>query len=306
MKWFKHDSNAARDRKLQNVIIDYGMEGYGLYWYCVELIAERVDGNNLTFELEHDARIIANATKISEQRISEIMTYFVNQGLFENSDNTITCLKLAKRLDETTSKNPYVKQMLNEIKERGLVALKKPEASGSNPEGLRNDSGMSPEGLRPDKIRLDKIRKDNNSLVADESTTTEKNQKSKKFKYGSSDMKFAKAMYAKVLDVNAAAKEPNFEKWAHECRLMKEREKISLNEYWRVFLWANNDSFWKDQIQCPAKLRKQYPQLFGRIQNETAKTNANKSLPSQVANNSPRLAPHELAAQRARAAGVDI
>ncbi len=125
IKWFKHDSNASRDKKLQNVIIDYGMEGYGLYWYCVELVAEGVDGNNLTFELEHDARIISRSTGISEQRVNEIMRYFVGQNLFEEADNTISCLKLAKRLDETTSKNPQVKQLLSEMKKSGIVPAKK-------------------------------------------------------------------------------------------------------------------------------------------------------------------------------------
>ena len=30
MKWFKHDSDANLDAKLQNVLLDYGLEGYGL------------------------------------------------------------------------------------------------------------------------------------------------------------------------------------------------------------------------------------------------------------------------------------
>lgn len=107
------------------MIIDYGMEGYGLYWYCVELVAEGVGSNNLTFELEHDARIISRATGISEQRVNEIMRYFVDQKLFENNENTITCLKLAKRLDETTSKSPQVKQLLSEMKSSGILPPKK-------------------------------------------------------------------------------------------------------------------------------------------------------------------------------------
>ena len=44
------------DAKLQEVLLDYGLEGYGLYWYCIELIAQRVTTNNLTFELEHDVK----------------------------------------------------------------------------------------------------------------------------------------------------------------------------------------------------------------------------------------------------------
>jgi len=39
VKWVKHDTDAHRDAKLRRLMLAYGMEGYGLYWYCVELIA---------------------------------------------------------------------------------------------------------------------------------------------------------------------------------------------------------------------------------------------------------------------------
>ena len=51
MDWFKHDSTANLDDKLQEVLLDYGLEGYGLYWYCIELIVSRVSPENITFEL---------------------------------------------------------------------------------------------------------------------------------------------------------------------------------------------------------------------------------------------------------------
>ena len=104
MKWFKHDSTANMDAKLQEVLLDYGLEGYGLYWYCLELIAGKVEPGNLTFELEHDCRIIARNTGSTAQRVQEMMTRFVDLGLFENSQGTITCLKMAKVSDDYTAK----------------------------------------------------------------------------------------------------------------------------------------------------------------------------------------------------------
>jgi len=104
VKWFKHNSTANMDAKLQEVLLDYGLEGYGLYWYCLELVAGNVEPENLTFELEHDCRIIARNTGSSEQRIQEMMTRFTDLGLFENIEGRITCLKLAKMSDDYTSK----------------------------------------------------------------------------------------------------------------------------------------------------------------------------------------------------------
>ena len=82
MQWIKHDTDANQDAKLQNVMLDYGLEGYGLYWYCIELIAGKVDKDHITFELEHDARIIARNTGSTAQKVEEMMKYFVNYRSF--------------------------------------------------------------------------------------------------------------------------------------------------------------------------------------------------------------------------------
>lgn len=101
MKWFKHDTDANMDAKLQDILLDYGLEGFGLYWYCLELIASKVSKDNITFELEHDARIIARNTGTSVVRIEEMMRKFIALGLFESSNGRITCLKIASRIDKS-------------------------------------------------------------------------------------------------------------------------------------------------------------------------------------------------------------
>lgn len=104
MKWFKHDSDASNDAKLKKLRLKYGAQGYGIYWYCLELIARNVEKHNLTFELEHDAELIADDFKLSPEIVQHIMTYMVELGLFENTDGIITCLKMATRTDEYTQK----------------------------------------------------------------------------------------------------------------------------------------------------------------------------------------------------------
>ncbi len=111
MKWYKHDANANCDAKLRKVRLKYGMEGYGLYWYCLELIAQNVEKHNLSFELEHDAEIIAADVGIHFELVQEMMVFMVDLGLFEQENGIITCLKLAKRTDEYTSK--LIKQLDN-------------------------------------------------------------------------------------------------------------------------------------------------------------------------------------------------
>ena len=142
MKWFKHDSDANHDARLKRVRMKYGMEGYGLYWYCLELIAKDVDVTNLTFELEHDAEIISHDTGIHVEMINEMMAYMVNQGLFENVGKAITCMKMAKRLDQSMTSNPAMRKVIDGIKK--------------NHDTVMTESGT----IMQDKIRLDKIRLD--------------------------------------------------------------------------------------------------------------------------------------------------
>jgi len=104
MKWFKHETNANTDAKLKRLRLKYGMEGYGLYWYCLELIGASVEPHNITFVLEHDAEIIANDTNIHYELIQEMMRYMVDLGLFESDGKLITCLKMRIRADEYTNK----------------------------------------------------------------------------------------------------------------------------------------------------------------------------------------------------------
>lgn len=109
---------------MQNVLLDYGLEGYGLYWYCIELIAGKIDKNNITFELEHDARIIARNTGSTPQKVEEMMRYFVKEGLFEDSTGVVTCFKLAKRLTQSMTSNPEMRTIIDGFKNHDGVMTK--------------------------------------------------------------------------------------------------------------------------------------------------------------------------------------
>ena len=105
-------------------MLDYGLEGYGLYWYCIELIAGKVDKDNITFELEHDARIIARNVGSTAQKVEEIMRYFVKTGLFEDANGVITCLKIARRLDQSMTSNAQMREIIGNIKSHDAVMIK--------------------------------------------------------------------------------------------------------------------------------------------------------------------------------------
>ena len=141
MEWFRHDSNANLDDKLQQVLLNYGLEGYGLYWYCIELIVNKVSKDNITFEVKHDARVIARNTGSTPQKVEEMMKHFIELGLFENNHGQITCMKVAKRLSASATSNPQMRQIIHNINQNNVLQLQSCH---------RHDDVMK------DKIRLDK------------------------------------------------------------------------------------------------------------------------------------------------------
>lgn len=119
MKWFRHESRAHRDVKLQKLVMRYGFEGYGLYWFCVENICSGLEPR-LTFELEADSEILAHIGKMDSRKVEEIMHHMVNLGLFEQSENVITCLKLARFLGESGTRNQDLKEIIKAAKSQNV------------------------------------------------------------------------------------------------------------------------------------------------------------------------------------------
>lgn len=71
----------------------------------------------------------------------------------------------------------------------------------------------------------------------------------------------ARWMYGAQLKVNASAKQPNFDTWADEVRLMHEIDKRAHRDICELFQFAKNDSFWSANIQSPGKLRDKWDTL---------------------------------------------
>lgn len=248
MKWFKHDADAHTDAKLEKVLMRYGADGYALYWMCLELIAKKVDQNNLTFELEHDAEILGYRLKVDQIRIQEIMTYMITLGLFERHEMAIYCYKLAKRVDVSMfppNHRERVRAELNTL----LNGENQVESVISHDESVSSQE-------RLDYIRSDKRKEDIKDLLVEDKSST-----SKTYNYSDEHLNFAKNMFLRIQDVMPKTKKPNFEKWASEIRVAVKALDISLADFWKVFMWANADSFWKTNILSPAKLREKYPQL---------------------------------------------
>lgn len=128
MKWFKHDSRAHQDPKLVYLRIEYGMEGYGLYWYLLEHVAAGVGEPDFDFILDPDPRVIAYETRIDEARVMAILDYMVELGLFSREGGVVSCPKMLDRMDSSMISNPQLRKRIKEAKSKAEAQKKRPEA----------------------------------------------------------------------------------------------------------------------------------------------------------------------------------
>ena len=118
-----------------------------------------MDADNITFSLEHDARIIARNTGSTPQKVEEMMRYFVKVGLFENADGVITCLKMARRLDQSMTSNKAMRAIIDQIKAKPsndqLISPIEPDESHDSI--IENHDLVMQEEIRLEEIRQEEI-----------------------------------------------------------------------------------------------------------------------------------------------------
>ena len=124
------------------------------------------------------------------------------------------------------------------------------------------------------KHQKDNTRNTNNNVNNEDNenkSTVEAKPQRGKFSFNDNQMRFSEAVYNKVKLVTPKMKKPNLESWANSARLLNETDGVDLSEAWKVFCWANADSFWSTNILSLSKLRDKYATLEAKM----------KSVPNQ-------------------------
>ena len=85
--------------------------------------------------------------------------------------------------------------------------------------------------------------------------------KAKKNVFSDNDLKAAEWIFHLIRKLNPSFKEPKFESWANDIRLMRERDNRTHKDICELFHWANQDRFWSVNILSPATLRAKWDQL---------------------------------------------
>lgn len=93
----------------------------------------------------------------------------------------------------------------------------------------------------------------------------------KKYSDDSTEMKIAKYMFGKILDMNPTYKSPNWQTWCKDIGLTREKDKRPDEDLKDVIDWVFDHHFWKTVILSPGKLRSKYDDLNTKRMKEPPK-----------------------------------
>ena len=117
------------------------------------------------------------------------------------------------------------------------------------------------------------------TIPAEQNSRTRPPSTSPKLRFTDDDLEIAHLIFDGVRQLQPHAKEPPWQTWANEVRLLRERdgpdrtpEGIRL-----LFAWANQDQFWRTNILSPQKLRKQWDTLTAKRNQGATNGNPNRN-----------------------------
>ncbi len=97
-------------------------------------------------------------------------------------------------------------------------------------------------------------------------TPVEKSEKKKsKYTFTKWDTDISHTLFNECKKIVPTTKDPDFENWANEFRLMREIEKWHKEDILAILSWMyNEDEFWRGQVRSPQKLRKHYEAMYAK------------------------------------------
>ena len=92
----------------------------------------------------------------------------------------------------------------------------------------------------------------------------------------------AKYFVEQIKQNNPNFKEPNYQKWANDIRLMIERDNRTEEQIKYLMKWVQQDDFEMANVLSPSKLRKRFDQLVLKVKAQKQKNKAEHSIPTRT------------------------
>lgn len=84
------------------------------------------------------------------------------------------------------------------------------------------------------------------------------------------DLDLAMQIHEMASAITMDEKEPNWASWANDIRLMRSSDGRAVSHIFKLFLFANQDSFWAAHVLCPNTLRRKWGRLAAQRNQQKA------------------------------------
>lgn len=170
--FFSHDYNARQDPKMQEVLMDYGVAGIGIYWCIVEQLYEQ--GGRMALA---SIKAIAFALHVAQDDVRSIV---MNYGLFDNDGTEFWSPSVSRRLEsrmQTSEKRTKAasKRWGKPAKEEELDA--NASNSDANAMHVHNNSDAMQCYIKESKVKEIKEKDNNNSLCIAQGATEQERER---------------------------------------------------------------------------------------------------------------------------------
>lgn len=134
MKWFKHETDAHTNLKLQAIVDVFGFEIYGYYWLCIELVGLQGGDKFLLKAEKFWKNYLKKQSGIEIETQDKYLEAFANQNLIDKkalNKGNLSIPKLGERSDDYTKRIRRVSEQgtdnvhLEEKKEEEIKREKK-------------------------------------------------------------------------------------------------------------------------------------------------------------------------------------
>ncbi|HFF3742149.1 DNA replication protein DnaD [Bacillus cereus] len=226
------------------------------YWYKpTEIKDERT--NEIQYKqkfkadkLQKSYQQLADSFGFTKRQVLEACKYLVKRELIAIEFRTI--IVNGKRHNNVMYVEPIVESI-----EKISILYQDPITSESDTLPHYNERGS---GIKTEEAPT--LKRGTNTKITTENTTENTTNKKKYcHKFETCDVNAAKYLFEKIKSNNPKQKEPNFDSWSNDFRLMREKDQRELQEIKDVIDWCQVDFFWQGNILSPKKLREKFDQL---------------------------------------------
>ncbi|WP_248565498.1 hypothetical protein [Paenibacillus sp. L3-i20] len=144
----------------------------------------------------------------------------------------------------------------------------------------KSDNDQQITNKRPSNDQQVTINKNVNHYNNDNNDNNEEKKRlseRKRYAEDSTSYRMAAFLFSKIKEWTSSVKQPDFQLWADDFRKIVEIDKRETELVKIVIEWVTEDTFWRKNILCPSKLRKQFDRLVIEMESKAGKLKKTQS-----------------------------